>query len=90
MKKKFVRSSVITLSALVITAVMVFLSASEVFAGKKIQLSSKKLDIMENESQVLKLAGAGKNVKWSIKKGKDSVLLENARANSVTVYGKKA
>lgn len=90
MKKKFIRNSVIILSALAITTVLAFLSANGALAGKKVQLSSKKLDIMEDESQVIKLTGAGKNVKWSIKNGKDNVSLENAKANSVTVYGKQA
>ena len=90
MKKKFIRSRVTILSALAITTVLAFLSANGALAGKKVQLSSKKLDIMEDESHVLKLTGAGKNVKWSIRKGKDTVLLENAKANSVTVYGKQA
>ena len=81
MKRKFIKSSVTILSALVITGVLVFLSVSEAFAGKKIQLNSKKLDIMESESHVLRLIGAGKNVKWSIKSGKDNVSLESAKAN---------
>ena len=90
MKRKFIKSSVTILSALVITGVLVFLSVSEAFAGKKIQLNSKKLDIMESESHVLRLIGAGKNVKWSIKSGKDNVSLESAKANRVIIYGKKA
>lgn len=90
MKKKYIRNSVTILSALVVTAVLVFLSANEAFADKKIKLSSRKLDIVEDESKVLKLAGAGKGVKWSIKNGKNSVSLENAKANKVTIYGKQA
>lgn len=90
MKRKFIKGSVTILSALVITAALVFLPVNGAFAGKKVQLSSKKLNILENESHVLKLTGAGKSVKWSIKKGKDSVSLENAKANSVTIYGKQA
>ncbi len=90
MKRKFIKSSVTILSALVITGVLVFLSVSEAFAGKKIRLNSKKLDIMESESHVLRLIGAGKNVKWSIKSGKDNVSLESAKANRVIIYGKKA
>lgn len=69
--------------------IFIFFSVNAV-AGKKIALSSKNIEIEEGKSQVIKLSGTDKKVKWSIKQGQDKISLKKVKANSVTIYGKKA
>lgn len=70
--------------------IFIFFSVNVAVAEKKIVLSSKNIEIEEGKSQVLKLSGTDKKAEWSIKKGKDNISLKKVKANSVTVYGKKA
>ncbi len=56
---------------IVSAAAFAILSRNTVFAGKKLALSSKNLEIKEGSYKTLKLDGAGKKARWSIKKGKD-------------------
>ncbi|HBA96582.1 MAG TPA: hypothetical protein DCZ23_00590, partial [Lachnospiraceae bacterium] len=69
--------------------VFIFISVNAA-AGKKIGLSSKSIEIEEGKSHVLKLSGTDKKATWNIKKGKDKISLKKVKANSVTIYGKKA
>lgn len=70
-------------------AAIAILSRNTAFAGKKPALSSKNLEIAEGSYKTLKLDGAGKKARWSIKKGKDVVTLKVKKAGSARIYGIK-
>lgn len=84
---KKIKTGLITASVIVSFAVVTILSNGTAFAGKKLALSSKQLEITEGSYKTLKLDGAGKKVKWSIKKGKDIITLKTEKTGSVKIYG---
>lgn len=86
---KKVRNCLIAASVIVSFVAVAVLSRDTVFAGKKLALSSKKLEITEGSYKTLKLDGAGKKVKWNIKKGKDIITLRDKKAGSVKIYGNR-
>lgn len=87
--KKYLARRRVAVFVLAAATVFTVLTGSKVFAGKKVTLSCKNAEITEGKYKVIKLNGAGKKVKWSIKKGKDIISLEDIKTNSVKVYGKK-
>ncbi len=88
-KDKKIKRTVIAATVMVSAAAFAILSRNTVFAGKKLALSSKNLEITEGSYKTLKLDGAGKKARWSIKKGKDIITLKDKKAGSVRVYGNK-
>ena len=86
---KRVKYSLIAASVIVSAAAFAILSRGTVFAGKKLSLSSRNLEITEGSYKTLKLDGAGKKAKWSIKKGKGIIALKDKKAGSVKIYGSK-
>lgn len=84
---KKIKYGLITASVIVSFAVVTVLSHGTVLAGKKLALSSKQLEITEGSYKMLRLDGAGKKVKWSIKKGKDIITLKAKNTGSVKIYG---
>ena len=88
-KDKKIKQSLIAAAVIVSAAAFAILSRNTVFAGKKLALSSKNLEIKEGSYKTLKLDGAGKKARWSIKKGKDIITLKDKKAGSVRVYVNK-
>ena len=86
---KRVKYSLIAASVIVSAAAFAILSRGTVFAGKKLSLSSRNLEITKGSYKTLKLDGAGKKAKWSIKKGKGIIALKDKKAGSVKIYGSK-
>ena len=86
---KKIKQVLVAVTVIVSAAAFAILSRNTVFAGKKPALSSKDLEITEGSYKTLKLDGAGKKARWSIKKGEDIITLKDKKAGSVRVYGNK-
>lgn len=86
---KKIKRCLVAATVVVSAAAFAILSRNTVFAGKKLALSSKNMEITEGSYKTLKLDGAGKNTRWSIKKGKDIITLKEKKAGSVKIYGNK-
>jgi len=84
-----IKYGLITASVIISVAAFAIMSRNTALAGKKPVLSSKNLEITEGSYKTLKFNGAGKKVKWSIKKGKDIIRLKDKKAGIVKIYGIK-
>ncbi len=89
MRKKMKSTAHYIVGFLVCALIVSSMSCTDVFAAKKISLSSKKIVLKEGGRKTIKVKNSNKRVKWKVTFGKGNITLKKKGKMAVTVLAKK-